>query len=147
MLLTLTGCATIMNGTSQRVSIFSNPSDACVTVDGFDVGYTPIDVMMKRDDYHVVNINLEGYRPYQITLTQKISGWVFGNILLGGFIGLAVDAVTGGIYTLSPDQVCAQMQCDHMAYSKKTENSFVAVVLEADPSWQKIGQLEFSTDL
>jgi hypothetical protein len=34
---------------------------------------------------------------------------VWGNIVFGGIIGLAVDAITGGLYKLAPEQVSAQL--------------------------------------
>ena len=40
-----------------------------------------------------------------MTLTPHLSGWAFGKIVFGGFIGLAVDAISGGLYQFTPDQV------------------------------------------
>jgi hypothetical protein len=54
---------------------------------------------------------------------------------------LAVDAITGGLYMLTPDQVQAELRSNQMAYSKKTNDSYIVVVLEPDPSWKKIGNM------
>lgn len=70
-----------------------------------------------------------------------MSAWVFGNVIFGGVIGLAVDAITGGIYKLTPDQVQAELRSNYMGYSKNSENSFIGVVLKPDPSWEKIGNM------
>ncbi len=136
-----TSCATIVHGTRQSVSISSMPSNACVWVDRTFIGYTPIIVEMTRKENHVIYIQLEGYQPYEAAFTKQVSGWVFGNIVFGGVIGLAVDAITGGIYKLTPEQVHAQMAADHMAYSKQSSDSYIAVVLNPDPSWEKVGSL------
>jgi hypothetical protein len=130
-----------MHGTRQSVSIASNPSHAYVWLDRNYIGSTPMIVEMSRKDNHLVTIALEGYLPYEINFSKKLSGWVFGNIVFGGFIGLAVDAVTGGLYKLTPEQVQVELRSNHMAYSKKGHESCVLVVLEAHPSWEKIGNL------
>lgn len=36
----------------------------------------------------MVGIKLDGYEPYELTLTRKTSGWVIGNILFGGWVWL-----------------------------------------------------------
>lgn len=140
-LATLTSCATIMHGTRQSIGISSNPSNANVWVDRTFVGNTPIIVNMSRNDNHFVRIEIEGYLPYEATFSKQLSGWVFGNIIFGGIIGLAVDAITGGIYKLTPDQVQAEMHSNHFAYSKNSKDSYIAVVMNPDPAWEKIGNL------
>ena len=41
----------------------------------------------------------EGFADKQITLTSSLSGWYFGNLLLGGLIGMvAVDPLTGAMF-------------------------------------------------
>lgn len=137
----LTGCATIMHGTRQSVGIASNPTNANVWVDKNYAGNTPIVVEMSRKDNHIVRIELDGYQPYEATFSRQLSGWAFGNIVFGGFIGLAVDAVSGGLYMLTPDQIHAEMRSNNMAYSKKSNDSCIAVVLKPNPSWKKIGNL------
>lgn len=95
-----------------------------------------------RKDNHFIRIELEGYQPYDIVLSRRMSGWVFGNIVFGGVIGVAIDAVSGGIYRLTPEQISAELHEPCLVHSKRTAESYVAVVLEVDPSWEKIGQLQ-----
>lgn len=137
----LTSCATIMHGTRQSVGIASNPSNACIWVDNNYVGNTPLIVEMSRKDNHIVRIELDGYQPYEAAFSRQVSGWVFGNIVFGGFIGLAVDAVTGGLYMLTPDQVQAELRSNQMAHIKKSSDSYIAVVLKPNPNWKRIGNL------
>lgn len=107
--LLLTSCATIMHGTRQNIGISSNPAHARVAIDGRYVGQTPIIVNLTRKDNHFLRIELPGYMPYEAVFTKQLSGWVFGNVIFGGVIGLAVDAISGGIYKLTPEQVQAEM--------------------------------------
>lgn len=138
----LTSCATIMHGTKQAVGISSHPSHAQIWVDHQYIGQSPLIVEMSRKDNHLVRLELEGFQPYEIMFTRQVSGWVFGNIVFGGFIGLAVDAISGGLYRLTPEQMEAQMLSNNISYSKKGVDSHIAVVMNMDPSWEKIGQLQ-----
>lgn len=137
----VTSCASIMNGTHQSIGISTNPSNAEIWLDNRLVGRSPMIVEMKRCDNHFVRIQLDGYQPYDLTFTKEVSGWVVGNIVFGGFIGLAVDAISGGLYRLTPDQVQAVMSRENIACSNESDDSSIFVVLEVDPSWQKIDTL------
>ena len=110
-----------------------------VGVDNMPLGNTPVIANLKRGENHLVKIELEAYAPYETTLTTKVSGWVWGNIVFGGLIGLAVDAISGGLYGLTPEQISATL-------SKQTATTKggvleVFVVLKPDAGWKKIGQL------
>lgn len=138
----LTSCASIIHGTSQQIGIGSTPSGAKVTVSGQSFGTTPIIADLKRKDNHIVKIELDGYMPYETTLTRKVSGWVWGNVLFGGLIGLAVDAISGGLYNLSPEQVQATLNKEESANLQLTDDAlYVFVTLDPDPSWKKVGQM------
>ncbi len=137
----LTSCATIMHGTRQNIGISSNPSCANVWVDGTFVGTTPMIVNLTRKDNHYVHIEVEGYQPFEAVFTRQLSGWVFGNVVFGGLIGLAVDAISGGIYSLTPDQVQAEMRNGNVVMSKSSDDSYIAIVLKPDPSWKQVGSL------
>lgn len=135
------GCATIIHGTSQQIGVSSSPSGAKVTVDGNAIGVTPIFARLSRGDNHIIKIELDGYMSYDMTVTKKASGWVFGNIVFGGLIGLVVDVATGGLYDLSPDQIYGEMKKNGTAYILKDKSIIVATTLNPDPSWRKIGSL------
>ena len=91
----------------------------------------------------MVKIELDGYQPYETNLTRSTSGWVWGNIVFGGLIGLVVDASAGGMYKLTPDQIDSELRSAH-AEALSNDGLFIAVVLKADPSWEKIGSLTSS---
>ena len=139
----LTGCATIMNGSRQSVGISISPTNANVWLDRVYVGNSPLIIEMTRKDSHFVMIELEGYQPYEITFTRQASGWAFGNIIfgVGGIIGLAVDAVSGGLYKLTPDQIQAELRSNNSGYAKTSSQSYITIVLEPNPAWEKIGNL------
>jgi hypothetical protein len=149
LLLTLTGglfltaCATIMQGTSQDVSIASTPTGARLIIDGAETGRTPVAASLKRKDKHTIRIEMDGYEPFEMALGRGTSGWVWGNIVFGGIPGLAVDAITGGMYKLTPEQVQATLPANAAAASNPmTDELTLTVVLRPDPSWVRIGQME-----
>lgn len=134
-------CASIIHGTKQDVSISSNPSKAIVTIDNIERGKTPITVELSRKDHHTVQIVLDGFFPYETKLTRKVDGWIAGNVIFGGLVGLAVDAITGGMYKLTPDQIQAEMKNQTAMQKRQSNDLFLTVVLQADPAWEKVGQL------
>ena len=136
----IAACATIMHGTNQEVGLSSTPTNARVTVDNKPMGNTPVVAKLTRKDNHIVRFELDGYQPFEATLTRRTSGWVWGNIVFGGLIGLAVDAISGGLYKLTPEQIAGGMTTQ--TANATTDGLYVAVVLRADPTWQKIGQLD-----
>ena len=139
----ITGCATIIHGTRQSVAISSNPSKAVVTIDGQERGSTPLTVDLKRNDTHSVKIELDGYLPYELNLNKKVDGWIAGNIIFGGLIGLAVDAITGGMYKLSPDEIMAELKSSsNTAHVSKKDNIVVFVTMTPNPEWDMIGCLQ-----
>jgi hypothetical protein len=99
------GCATIVNGTTQKVAFTSEPPGATVTVDGVPIGNTPTSIDLKRDSVHSVTFEKDGYVASEHTVIQGASWWFAGNILLGGIIGMMVDSSTGAMYNLTPDSV------------------------------------------
>ncbi len=135
-----TGCATIMQGSTQRVSIGSTPAGASITVDGQPMGTTPAMVRLKRKDSHVLRLDLEGYAPFEMPLQRKASGWIAGNIIFGGLIGIVIDASTGSMYRLSPGTVDATL-ATRTAVVDGRRTIQIAIVMSPDPSWEKIGQL------
>lgn len=144
-LLAVTGCASIMHGTTQSVGISSSPSGASVSVDGQNFGTTPAFADLSRNGTHIVSISLPGYRTQDLTLTKSVSDWVWGNIVFGGIIGLAVDAATGGLYKLSPEQMVASLDENEVAVLEENNNSIVVqIVLEPNKEWTKIGSLKSS---
>ncbi|OAB63154.1 hypothetical protein AY599_22760 [Leptolyngbya valderiana BDU 20041] len=106
---TMTGCGTIINGTTETISINSNPSGATVAVEGHGTVKTPATLELKRNRSHTLNFSLEGYENQTTTVRSGLSGWVFGNIIFGGIPGLIIDLVTGGWGNLEPNQVTVQL--------------------------------------
>lgn len=139
--LLFSSCATIVSGSKQKVKFSSNPSTASVFIDQVEVGKTPFEVKLERKSEHSVMIKLDGYQTYETKLTKQFNAWYLGNIVFGGLIGLIIDPITGAIYNLTPSEVNSQMN-KSTAFINKGNDIYVAITMDIDPTWKKIGQLE-----
>ena len=66
---------------------------------------TPATVPLARDQSHSFLFKKEGYQDDSFVITSSTSGWVWGNVLLGGLVGGVVDFASGGARKLSQDSV------------------------------------------
>jgi hypothetical protein len=115
--LTLAGCASIISGTSQDVKISSSPAAANIKVErssktGMETvwqGQTPANVSLKRKYAYLLSVSLDGYQPIEMPLESSTNGWVWGNLLFGGLIGLVIDYSNGAAKKLEPDQIDVQL--------------------------------------
>lgn len=114
---TLAGCASIFSGTTQEVAIRSTPGTKYVVKNysGQQVatGLVGEDSTARFDlergvkyfsphAYHV-SLSQRGYRAATVNIDPGINPWYFGNILLGGVIGMViVDPLTGAMYRMVP---------------------------------------------
>ncbi len=111
------GCASVTRGTTENISISTTPSGATADITGLDIPtacLTPCVVQAKRNADIIVTINKEGYEPQTIPLTKDIPGTgaagFAGNLLLGGVVGMGVDAVTGAALDHKPNPVIVTLQ-------------------------------------
>jgi len=97
------GCATAVNGTTQPISLSSNPSGAEIYVDGQPMGKTPGVVTLSRGSDHHIELRKEGYLPHTVPLARQRSTATLGNIYVGGLVGMGVDALSGANYKFVPE--------------------------------------------
>jgi hypothetical protein len=142
LIATLTACASIMHGGRQDVGFTSTPPNARILVDGSAVGNTPLTTKLERKKPHTVRLELTGYQAFEAKLERKTSGWVWGNIVFGGVIGVVIDASTGGMYKLTPPQVTAQLASGGSTATLVSDGLYFAVTLAPDPAWECVGKLE-----
>jgi len=142
-----TGCGTLINGTTEFVGVTSSPSGATVEIDKTRIGETPLTQELSRKESHSIKISMDGYESFEMIINRTTSGWVWGNILFGGPIGLVVDATSGGMYKLKPNEINAQLSEAGRASLEDEDsdiNLFIELVEKADDSWEKIGQMDVS---
>jgi hypothetical protein len=111
------GCASATRGTTESISIVSTPPGAMADVSGLDnpaACVTPCVVQVKRNADISVSINKPGYEPQVVPLTKEVAGsgaaGFAGNVLVGGVVGMGVDAVTGAAMDHKPNPVEVTLQ-------------------------------------
>lgn len=98
--LILSGCASVIDGTSQSIGFASNPpgADCEAWRDGKLVARitTPNTVTVKKTKHDInVTCKMDGYHDSTDYLKSEIQDATWGNILLGGGIGWAIDSASG----------------------------------------------------
>jgi len=143
--LTVTGCATILHGSKQQIGISSTPTGASISINGQNMGVTPTVVKLLRKNTQAIKVEMIGYNPYEIILTRKVDGWIAGNIIFGGLIGLIIDAADGAMYKLSPEQVRAELRGNTVSLHNGANDAIlIGVTLTPKADWEKVGYLEKS---
>lgn len=114
-------CASIVSHSEWPLIVESNPAGAGISIinrkgEQVFVGKTPTTVTLKsaagffkREEYKV-KFDLAGYPTQEMTVSAKVNGWYWGNLLIGGVIGmLIVDPATGAMYKLDKESIKAEM--------------------------------------
>ena len=88
-----TSCASIITGSTDTVKILSEPSGANYQTNQGHSGVTPAEVSVPDGVDLEVRCWAPGYAESVTVVESRMSGWLFGNILIGGLIG--IDLITG----------------------------------------------------
>lgn len=110
----LSGCATVIRGTTDSVGFNSTPSGAEVHTSNGLGCVTPCTLVIKKNEEFVATFAKPGYRPKEVQVTRQIVGAgvvaTAGNAIVGGLVGLGVDAATGAGFEHVPNPVNAVLQ-------------------------------------
>lgn len=99
----LSSCATIVSGGNPTITINSAADDAPVNITTsyayYDQVTFPAMVKVKRKHLEGQRIQIESekYKFSDIVLRRETNPWAWGNILVGGLIGLSVDLLTNNV--------------------------------------------------
>jgi hypothetical protein len=109
-----TSCATITRGIHDKLSVTSDPSGANVVLSTGERGVTPMKfVKPRRTEPFTVTVTKPGYVPQTVKVESKFGGTggaaMAGNVILGGAIGIGVDAGTGAYNSLYPNPVSVKL--------------------------------------
>ena len=115
MLVSLTSCATVASDSKYPVTITSNPNEAKITIADNNnrvvyEGKTPAVVSLEASNgffqkaSYTIRFEKEGFDDSLYTLTSTLDGWYWGNLLIGGVIGMVIiDPLTGAMWKLDPN--------------------------------------------
>lgn len=127
------GCAAIIHGSKQDIAVSSSPTGARVLVMGAERATTPGVIELRRKDTNIVlRFEKEGYEAVEVALSRSVDGWIAGNILFGGVIGLVVDFATGAAYKLKPSEVNAVLERKGMSIKDLLKDCDVVVFVDME---------------
>jgi hypothetical protein len=137
-LLFFSSCATITRGVHDKLTVTSDPSGANVVLSTGERGVTPTKfVKERRTEPFTVTVSKPGYVPQTVKVESKFGGTgggaMAGNLLLGGAIGIGVDAGTGAYKSLYPNPVSVHLVPTSTSKSRTTSKRSTIAVSEEKP--------------
>ena len=112
-LLLVQGCATITRGTTEAWTVESDPIGAEVKLSSGETCTTPCTLTKKRKDTFMVTVEKDGYETVRTPDPEQVAGagaaGMAGNVLVGGIIGIGVDAASGATKELKPNPLVIKM--------------------------------------
>lgn len=129
-------CASVVHGSTQAIEVTSQPSGASVELrclaGSVHFGTTPTAITLKRRETScTVALSAKDYEETTVVLSRDLSGWYLANILIGGVIGLLVDAADGAMFTQSPPSIHAVLRPAVGAKTPPGNNSTMKVPAKA----------------
>ena len=101
LLVSLTACSSVIEGTSQEIMVNTNPpgADCSLERQGLSIARidpTPGAATIKKTKYDItIRCNKDGYDEATFLNHSGSAGATFGNIVLGGGVGWAIDSAAG----------------------------------------------------
>jgi hypothetical protein len=106
-IVSLSACATVTRGTSQKFNIETTPTAAEVSLSTGQQCVSPCQLKLKRKPGFTATVKKSGYQTQTVTVDSKLAGGGAvagaGNIILGGVIGGIVDGTNGSMNSLTPN--------------------------------------------
>ena len=98
LLAVLSSCSSIVNGSTDNVSVTSDPEGAKCTIAG-QTFRTPASIPVKHSsDATLVSCSKEGYETGAAPLQSSTSAWVIGDLFMPWLLSFGVDFITGNAW-------------------------------------------------
>lgn len=113
--LALVGCASVTRGTTNQITVTTEPAGAAVqTSMAHSCPQSPCTFQVNRKDEFIVTASKPGYKsasmPVKTRVAQAGAAGFAGNVLVGGLIGMGVDAATGATLEHYPNPVLIALE-------------------------------------
>lgn len=120
----LGACGSITRGTTERMAFMTEPPGAQMsTTKAYACPATPCSLEIDRSDEFDVTFSKAGYQTQVIPVRTKVVGsgaaGMAGNLLLGGVVGVGVDAYTGAAFDHVPNPVMATLVPDALPTAQR----------------------------
>lgn len=98
-----TGCATIIKGDQQPLTVNSNVDGASVFLNGQKIGETPLITKVSRQkEGTTLEVRKDGYKTKRVLLDTKVESVFWVNILSGGVFGSTTDYASQDMFKYAP---------------------------------------------
>jgi hypothetical protein len=111
----LVGCASVTRGTTNDVTVTTEPAGAAVrTSMNHTCPASPCTFKVGRKDEFVVTASKPGFKEASMPVKTRLAGsgaaGFAGNVLVGGLIGMGVDAATGAALEHYPNPIVLALE-------------------------------------
>ncbi|MBN2167240.1 MAG: hypothetical protein JW717_13270 [Marinilabiliaceae bacterium] len=165
----ISGCASIVSKSVYPISINSNPPGAKISINNKKgnivySGQTPSTVNLSaksgffNSEKYSVLFTMDNYDLETVPIEFNIDGWYFGNIFLGGLIGmLIVDPATGAMWSPKTNYINLEFiknrseinnnNKDSITYSVKTNTKLNSTVKPEFPTRKSLVTLKSGREI
>lgn len=101
--LLLNGCASIIHNKPSWLSVETDPNNIEIKLYAINTGEvikktSPFRIELDKSSDYKLTVETPNYQSEEIILRRKITGWFWGNILIGWIVGFAIDAFTHNMW-------------------------------------------------
>ena len=112
--ITVAACATVSQGTMQKITINSNPQNAEVlTSHGYGCDETPCSFYVPRNSSFELRVSKPGFSTKTVAFNSVLSGVgaakSLGSVALGGVLAGGYDVYQGAVLEIAPNKVNVEL--------------------------------------
>ena len=113
----VSGCCSVIHGTTQKLPVESVPSGARVYQNGEYVGDTPMMLRLKRNQDYAIRLEKDGYEVQQTLLESGMSNWALLDFIF--LPSLFIDLPDGAFYSFPMSRMRETLVPDPRALAAK----------------------------
>lgn len=106
-----TSCASMFTGTKDKITFNSTPEGTKVFHKGIEKCTTPCTAEIPRAlSKQMVTFEKDGFANKEVKLVKTFNAVTLLNVLVGGAIGIGIDAATGSLTRYSPKEYKVELE-------------------------------------
>jgi len=110
----LSACASVTRGTTETVRVYASPEGAQIATSiGLTCSTSPCLLEVSGKKEFTVTVTKEGYEEQTVHVSTVVApggvAGMAGNVLVGGVVGMGVDAVSGATLDHIPNPVLVEL--------------------------------------
>lgn len=134
-------CASIVSDNESTTYIETDPQSARCVLHGQDferVVQTPESILLPANAAPItLACEAEGYRTTSAELDTKMDGWILGNVIFGGIVGIVIDAARGAGQKY-PSKITVVLEPEQFPTAAKRDEWYDRQREATEEKWDKI---------